>query len=143
MQYVSVTAHSVDPGYVDPGCMDVVCHFASGSWAKGCKISAILVEQDEELLICEYSIARKREKSVSMAIALPEGEYRLLVYDVEAVSNAELPNPAFTTHITVEDSSVTGILYEDILRSGILRHTFDSYRMQWQYLPRHPSRQFL
>ena len=88
--------------------MDVVCYFASGSQAKGCKISAILVKGHKELLNCEQIVTRKREKSVSISIALPEGEYKLLVYDVEAVSNDELPNPAFLTHITVENSSVTG-----------------------------------
>ena len=119
VQYVSVTSHGMDAGYVD-----VVCYFASGSLAKGCKINAILVKGHKELLTCEQIVTRKREKSVSVSIALPEGEYKLLVSDVEAVSNDELPNPAFLTQITVENSSVTGIymyihwLYQTILFSS-------------------------
>lgn len=102
MQYVSVAAHSIDPGY-----MDVVCYFANGSQAKGCKISAILIQDNKT---CEYTVARGSEGSVSMAIALPEGEYILFVYDVEVVSPTEPQRPAFTTVITVENSSATGIL---------------------------------
>ena len=67
MQYVSITAHSMDAGY-----MDFVCYFASGSQAKGCKTSAILLHGDVELLTCEYIVTRKREESVSLSIALPE-----------------------------------------------------------------------
>ena len=87
------------------GYIDITCHFAEGSNANGCKITAITQQESKP---CEFIAYREKEDKATVTVTLPNGNYTLLVYDYEAVA---VDNPAFTTTLSLQSSAqVSGIV---------------------------------
>ena len=69
------------------GYLDITCHFAKGSNANGCRITAITL-QDVEIYdnstSCEFIAYREEEDKATVTVTLPNENYTLLAYDYEA-----------------------------------------------------------
>ena len=105
VQYVDTTFQNQHSGY-----LDITCHFAKGSNANGCRITAITL-QDLEYNIstpCEFIVYREKEDKATVTVTLPNENYTLMVHDYEA---GAVDNPAFTTTLSLPGSAqVSGIV---------------------------------
>ena len=94
---MDTTIHNQPSGYID-----ITCHFAEGSNAKGCRITAIRVQEYNTSTTCEFIAYREEEDKATVTVVLPNEKYTLLVHDYETGSNN---NPAFTTTLSLEGSA--------------------------------------
>ena len=79
----------------------MTCYFAAGSKARGCRIVVIHEDNGE----CELNVTRPEGSGeAAMKVTLPAGQYSLLVYDDDDMSQQ---NPAFTT--TLQSSATTNL----------------------------------
>ena len=103
VQYVDTTIHNQLPGYID-----INCHFAEGSNANGCRITAITQQEYNNSTPCEFVVYREEEDKATVTVTLPHENYTLLVHDYEAEA---VDNPAFTTTLSLQSSAqVSGIV---------------------------------
>ena len=91
------TTHDQLSGYID-----ITCHFAEGSNAKGCRITAISLQEYNTSTTCEFIAYREEEDKATISVILPNEKYTLLVHDYEAEAD---DNPAFTTTLSLEGSA--------------------------------------
>ena len=78
------------------GQYEIKCYFAPGSKVKGCRIVIISERRD-----CELHTTATRQEGAGDAVVnvtLPAGEYSVVVYDDELVTEE---NPAFNTTLSV------------------------------------------
>ena len=78
------------------GQYEITCHFAPGSKVKSCRVVIIPERRD-----CELHTTATRQEGAGDAVVnvtLPAGEYSVVVYDDELVTEE---NPAFNTTLSV------------------------------------------
>ena len=94
---------NVDVMMKNNGEYEILCHFATGSRARGCRVVLINKQNGRE---DECSALRSDGNGEAVVIAtLPEGEYTVLVYDDEDDELIGQQNPAYNTSVSLTSSN--------------------------------------